>query len=146
MKSFQGSEIKKTHYIDYINICTQIIIGEKKSSSGDSTSSKKARTDKDPAVGCYVTLKCQKYKEWIPQIGQVERIDESQVTIDWLDGTYTGTWTFWKYRGKAVREVFPRRAVINQVKFTPAMRLSKSDVESIKKDYLDAEYVQCYNN
>ena len=86
-------------------------------------------------------MKCQKYQQWIPQIGLVESIDDSKVTIDWLEGTFTSTWNFWKYKGKPVREIFPRRAVIKTIKFTAGMRLRKCDANLIKDDYLDVEYV-----
>ena len=91
------------------------MIGDKKKCTDnvDRTAKRRKVQDSDkvptvvPTVASYVTLKCQKYKQWIPQIGQVVALDDTTITVDWLDGTYSGTWCFWKHRGKPVHEIFP---------------------------------------
>ena len=118
------------------------MIGEKRKNSREQVGKKKPELSADNVkVGCYVTLKCDKYREWAPQIGKITAIDNSTVTIDWLEGTYTNTWNYWKYRDKPVSEVFPRRAIIKPIELTASMRLKKADISLIKQDYIDTEYV-----
>ena len=76
-----------------------------------------------PSVGEYIALKCFKYKDFLPQIAKVRDISESDVEVEWLDGSYTSIWVHWKDRGKIIVEKFPRRALIGAVVLTPSMRL-----------------------
>lgn len=40
----------------------------------------------------------------LPQLGKVVAIDESSVKVDWLVGSYSSIFTFWKEKG---RKYFP---------------------------------------
>ena len=45
-----------------------------------------------PSVGDYIALRCFKYKDYIPQIAKIRCISESDMEVEWLDGSYTGIW------------------------------------------------------
>ena len=47
-------------------------------------------------VGQFVVLKLLQYQEDLPQIGKVTQIDVFSVTVDWLVGSYSGTFGYWK--------------------------------------------------
>ena len=95
-----------------------------------------------PVVGSYTAVCCQKYKDFIPQIGKIKSITEGSLLIEWLDGTYTSTWVFWKYRNKVVTETLPLRATLySPIIFTKSMRLKSADVTVLKQKYESAEYV-----
>ena len=57
---------------------------------------------------------------------QTKKIDASRVEIDWLIGSYSGIFTFWKERGVVIREIYPLCGVMFPVKFTQCMRLEKT--------------------
>ena len=95
----------------------------------------KQTTPETPNIGSYVALKINAYKDWTPQIGEVVAINNSTVTINWLDGTYTSKWEYWKHRGKPVCQKFPRRAIVRPITFTSSMKLSKPTIILLKKDY-----------
>ena len=93
-------------------------------------------------VGSFIAVCCEKYKDFTPQIGRVKSFDESSVILEWLDGTYTSTWIFWKYRNKIITETLPLRAVLHSpISFTKAMRLKATDITILKQKYVYAEYV-----
>ena len=92
-------------------------------------------------VECHVTSRYDNYRDWIPQIRKVIAIDNSTVTIDWLDGTSTSTWNFWRHKEKLVREAFPCRVVIKPIEFTASTRRKNFDINLARQDYLDVEYV-----
>ena len=79
-------------------------------------------------VGDTVALKIMKYHEELPQLGKVVEISESSVTVDWLIGTYSGTFSFWKEKGKVISEIYPLRGIICPLKLTSTMKLNKVDV------------------
>ena len=120
-----------------------MIIGKRSSSSKEKETEKKARksTHHAPKVDDYVALKCEKYKEFLPQIGRLTEINETNITIEWLDGSYTGTWVYWKTRGKVITEDFPRRAIMQTIQLTPAMKIRKDDILKLKDAYTTAEFV-----
>ena len=87
------------------------------------------------AVGKYVVLTCEKYKEFIPQIAKLKTINKScgTVKVEWLHGSYHSTWIEWKYRGKVIIETVPQRSVLHApLTFTPAMRLKSADIVTLK--------------
>ena len=94
-----------------------------------------------PVVGEYVALKCFKYKDFLPHIAKLSSIDETTVQVEWLDGTYSGTWAYWKDRGKVIIETFPRRALIGAINMTASMRLKRETITSLKEFYLKTEFV-----
>ena len=96
---------------------------------------------KNVNVGNYLSLKIKQYYEDLPQIGKVVKINDSSVTVDWLVGSYSGTFGFWRERGKVIREVYPLRGIMCHLKLTPAMKLTKVNICSLKKTYLSAEFV-----
>ena len=92
--------------------------------------------------GDYVTLKCQKYKEFLPQIGKVVAVSDATIKVEWLEGDYEEEFKFWKgRRGKIVTEEFPKRAVMGRVTLTASMRLTDSDITILKDSYATAEFV-----
>ena len=98
----------------------------------------------DLAVGHYVALSCNTYKEFIPQIARLKNINETAGTIlvEWLHGAYHGTWIFWKTRGKVITETLPRRSILHTpVSFTKSMRLKNTDRSLLKQKYATAEFV-----
>jgi len=131
-----------------LTLLLQIEIGKKsKSSSASVVPTKKARachsehTKEEERIGQYVLLKCVKYKDYLPQIGKIIKLDESTVTIEWLNGTYSTNFVYWKQRGEPICETFPRRAVLRAITFTKSMRLQRNDIQIIKELYNNAEFV-----
>lgn len=92
-------------------------------------------------VGNLIALKIEKYREELPQIGKVVAIDEASVTVNWLIGSYSGIFTYWKERGEIIQEVFPLRGVICPIKLSPSMRLAKVDSSTLKEIYVSSEFV-----
>lgn len=92
-------------------------------------------------TGDYVALKIMKYHEDLPQIGKVIKISKSSVCVDWLVGSYSATFAFWKEKGKVIREVFPLRGIVCPIELTSAMKLKKQDISSLKNLYISAEFV-----
>ena len=79
-------------------------------------------------VGQFVVLKLLQYQEDLPQIGKVIQIDASSVTVNWLVGSYSGTFGYWKEKGKVISGEYPLRAVVCSIKLTPSMKILKNDV------------------
>ena len=50
-------------------------------------------------VSDYVAMKIERYRQELPQIGKVKEINSSTVTVEWLIGSYSGIFMFWKERG-----------------------------------------------
>ena len=69
-----------------------------------------------------MVLRLAKYDDEIPQIAQLLAIDELNVTVEWLFGTYYSNWSVWKERGIPVQETLPKNAVISKVHFTKSKR------------------------
>ena len=93
-------------------------------------------------MGSFVAVCCNKYKDFTPQIGKVKSFDESSLILEWLDGTYTSTWVFWKHKKKIITETLPLRAVLHcPLYFTKSMRLKPADITILKQKYKSAEYV-----
>ena len=61
-----------------------------------------AETSSVPAIGQYIALSCNSYKEYIPQIAKLKKIDDGSgvIEVEWLHSTYHGNWILWKARGK----------------------------------------------
>lgn len=92
--------------------------------------------------GSMVALRLHKYKDEIPQIGRVMEITELDITVEWWVGTYHSTWIEWKDRGKAIRETFPRNAIIrNNVSFTKSHRLTQTCIIELKHAYTLQELI-----
>ena len=85
-------------------------------------------------VGCYVAIRCRKYKER-PLIGKVAEILKRNVP-EWMTGTYSGTWRAWKGReGKRsvmFTDEIPIQDVLQGVQFTKSNRFSPSTVQALK--------------
>ena len=95
-----------------------------------------------PVVGSFAAFCCEKYKDFAPQIGRMKSFDGSSLVLEWLNGTYTSTWIFWKYKNKIVTETLPLRAMLHSpIAFTKSMRLNSPDVTIFKEKYESAEYV-----
>lgn len=92
-------------------------------------------------VGDFVALKVSKYCEELPQIGKVAEIDDASIKVDWLVGSYSSNFAFWKEKGTVIQEVFPLRGVVCPIKLSSAMRLAKVDAVALKKVYISAEFV-----
>lgn len=92
-------------------------------------------------IGDFVALKIMQYHEDLPQIGKVVEITESSVSVDWLVGSYSSTFSFWKEKGTVIREIFPLRGIVCPLKLTSAMKLTKDDIKTLKELYLAAEFV-----
>ena len=65
------------------------------------------------------------YREELTQIGKVVKLNESSVSVEWLVGSYSGTFSFWKERGRVICESFLLRGTVCHLKLTPAMNLLK---------------------
>jgi hypothetical protein len=110
------------------------------------TSSKLKELDHDEIldlvnIGNFVALKIQSYCDELPQIGKVVVINETSVTVDWLVGTYSSTFSYWKEKGEVIQEHFPLRGVICPLKFTTSMRLARPDIAALKNIYTSTEFV-----
>ena len=92
-----------------------------------------------PVIGDYVALRCFKYKDYLPQIGRLSSINDTTVEIEWLDGSYSGIWVYWKHRGKLISETFPRRALVGAINLSASMRLKSETVTSLKQVYQETE-------
>ena len=84
-------------------------------------------------------MDCEKYIER-PQIGQVTALTDSNVTINWFIGTYSGMWKPWRVRsqGKMVynTEEIPLEDVfLTGITFGKTMRLSSKTVLALKDLY-----------
>ena len=64
--------------------------------------------------------------------------DEGSVTIEWLDGTYTGVWAYWRDKGKVITETLPKRAVVAAIHMTRSMRLQRQTIANLKATYSTA--------
>ena len=76
------------------------------------TSSSSASTP-TPVVRSFAPFCCEKNKDFAPQIGRIKSFDGSSLVLEWLDGTYTSTWIFWKHRNKIITETLPLRAMLH---------------------------------
>jgi hypothetical protein len=71
-------------------------------------------------------INCHKYEER-PLIGQITTTDDNErtATIDWLIGTYTGTWRVWNGREGKLSVIMTNEIaysdIITTVTFTPAI-------------------------
>ena len=94
-----------------------------------------------PTVGSTVALKCMKYKDFLPHIGEIKELDQTTITVAWLNGQYSSVWIHWKNRGKVITETFPVRALIKPIQLTKGMRLRPETINELKKIYEDCEFV-----
>ncbi len=88
-------------------------------------------------MGDYIALKCEHYKGCLPQVAQLTNVNDTEIEFNWLNGTYSGLWAFWKSKRKVVSEALPRRALIRKVELSSSMRLANA----LKEIYNDAEFV-----
>lgn len=87
-------------------------------------------------------MACEKYKEFLPNIGRLIKLNETKVNVEWLEGDYDEQLTFWKgYRGRIITEEVPLRSVLCKVSLTASMTLSKCQVKTLKEKYAVAEFV-----
>ena len=67
--------------------------------------------------------------DFAPQIGRIKSFDGSSLVLEWLDGTYTSIWVFWKHNNKIITETLPLRAMLHSpIAFTKSMRLKFPNV------------------
>ena len=119
-------------------------IGKRSSSSREGVPKSKKNAERSvtlPTVGSIVALKCTKYKDFLPHIGEIKELNQTTVTVAWLNGQYTSIWTYWKNRGKVITETFPVRAIIKPIQLTKGMRLRPETINELKGIYDDAEFV-----
>ena len=62
---------------------------------------------------------------------QVFKISEASVCVDWLVGSYSWTFTFWKEKRKVICEVFHLRAIMYSIELTSARNLIKKSKTSV---------------
>jgi hypothetical protein len=91
--------------------------------------------------GDVIAMKIHKYHDELPQIGRILRLDATTVTIQWMVGSYTGNFSYWKEKGSIIAETFPRRGIMCRVLLTQSMRLGKEVATAIKEAYKTAEFV-----
>ena len=75
--------------------------------------------------GDFIALQIMQYREELTQIGKVVKLNESSVSVEWLVGSYSGTFSFWKERRRVICESFLLRGTVCRLKLTPAMNLLK---------------------
>ena len=80
---------------------------------------------KEVSPGDFIALQIMQYREELTQIGKVVKLNESSVSVEWLVGSYSGTFSFWKERGRVICESFLLRGTVCRLKLTPAMNLLK---------------------
>ncbi len=82
----------------FLLICVhppQIELGKrsKKSTKEGSQETKKQKTTEKPetfclpVVGDYIALKCEQYKDCLPQVGQLTNVNDTEIEFNWLNGT-----------------------------------------------------------
>ena len=77
---------------------------------------------KEISPGDFIAMQ---YREELTQIGKVVKLNESSVSVEWLVGSYSSTFSFWKERGRVICESFLLRGTVCRLKLTPAMNLLK---------------------
>ena len=97
--------------------------------------------EKRIAPGSYVAMRLQKYCNEIPQIGRVLTIDGECLTIQWWEGTYSGTWKECKSKGEVLTEEVNKDAVLKEVQLSKSSRLNKEQVEDLKSLYNSVDLV-----
>ena len=90
-----------------------------------------------PAVGKFVPVQCDKYREW-PLIRSVCEKFDGAVQITWYIGTYSRTWKEWKGRSEGKYVTFQDRinhqdVLMHDINFTKSMRLYTSKMVNIIK-------------
>ena len=130
----------------------QIIVGKKRKSSNDTEPRKRKQkkntaresepqiltleiSERQPALGDFVALFVDEYEDELPQIAQLVAINESEITVNWWIGSYSGVWAPWRNRGKTVCETFGRQCLLTVVNFTKTNRLPKEIVLKFKNLY-----------
>ena len=74
------------------------------------------------------------YREELTQIGKVVKLNESSVSVEWLVGSYSGTFSFWKERGRVICELFLLRGTVcTSLETDSSYELTKADVCGLKK-------------
>ena len=68
-------------------------------------------------------------------------MDSSTVTVNWLIGSYSGVFSFWKVKGEVICETYPIRSVMCSILLSSSMRMNKKDIQSVKQAYSVAEFV-----
>ena len=76
------------------------------------------------------------YREELTQIGKVVKLNESSVSVEWLVGSYSGTFSFWKKRGRVICEIFLLRRTVS-LETDSSYELTKADVCGL----ISAEFV-----
>ena len=84
-------------------------------------------------------MKCDKYGER-PLIGRITEINEKNVNINWMIGSYSGVWKEWKGRSEGryitFADTIPWEDVMISVEFTKGMRLPQKTVSTLKELYV----------
>ena len=90
-------------------------------------------------AGELIAVNSQKYPDR-PLIGRATEVDSKKVKLEWMIGTYSGTWKEWRGRedGEQVvyTDVIPRTDVVyHPINLTRSMKLSSQTVSELKKIY-----------
>ena len=91
-------------------------------------------------IGMLIAVNTPKYRER-PQIGRIISISPQEVVLEWLVGTYSGTWREWKGKegGKTVvftDTVATTNIIHTDIQLTSSKRLSPSVVKVLKTLYV----------
>ena len=119
----------------------QVIDGEPADKNLNHDSEQNVEEEKRIAPGCYVAMRLQKYCNEIPQIGRVFTIDGECLTIQWWEGTYSGTWKEYKSKGEVLTEEVNKDAVLKEVQLSKSSRLSKEQIEDLTSLYNSVDLV-----
>ena len=55
---------------------------------------------KEVSPGDFIALQIMQYREELTKIRKVVELNESSVSVEWPVGSYSGTFSFWKERGR----------------------------------------------
>ena len=75
---------------------------------------------KEVSPSDFIALQIMQYRLELTQIGKVVKLN---VSVEWLVGSYSGTFSFWKERGRVICEIFLLRGTVCRLKLTPAMNI-----------------------
>lgn len=86
-------------------------------------------------VACFVP----KYRDEIPQIGEVLEVNNESILLHWWDGTYSGHWKALSMRqGRTSApwtESVSRSSILCELSLTKSLKLSKTTQEKLHKVY-----------
>lgn len=76
-----------------------------------------------------------KYSERL-LLGKILAVNDASVDIEWLVGTYSGTWKIWKEKGKSITDtILNEDILLHNIILTNAKRLTTSTIKELKDVY-----------